>query len=254
MKLGIMQPYFFPYIGYFQAISAVDKYILYGNLTFIKDAWMNRNRLMGRNGKEHIVTVPLLHKSSNKLISKIQIDNSLAWSDKLLKTITLDYGKAAYFEEVFPLLQSLLEMKYETLMQLNIRTIIGIARLLDIQTEIDYDNSRYEDMENILARIEEDYSPLAYLEKTHPIRKVARVIEMCRQEGSDFFVNAIGGKELYSKEEFAKYGISLHFVKTNPLEYRQFNNPFVPNLSIIDVLMHNGKEGTKNLLKEYTLV
>ncbi|MBQ7192176.1 MAG: WbqC family protein [Paludibacteraceae bacterium] len=253
MKLGIMQPYFFPYIGYFQAISAVDKYILYGNLTFIKDAWMNRNRLMGKGGNEHLITVPLLHKSSYKWISEILIDNSFDWQGKLLKTITMDYGKAPFFDEIYPVVQTALEQRYNTLMELNASTIKAIAHILEIHTDIDSDNSRYVEMESILAHIEDDYSPMPYLEKTRPIRKVARVIEMCRREKSDFFVNAIGGMELYNTEEFAAYGISLHFVKTNEIWYKQFNNTFVPNLSIIDVLMHNGIKSTQRLLMEYKL-
>ena len=92
------------------------------------------------------------------------------------------------------------------------------------------------------------------MEKTKPIKKVARVLEMCSCENSNYFINAIGGQELYSKEEFKEYGIDLYFIKMDNIEYKQFSNEFVPNLSIIDVLMHNGKEGTKELLNRYTLV
>jgi hypothetical protein len=111
-------------------------------------------------------------------------------------------------------------------------------------------------MEKLLVNVEEDYSNMPYLLRTKPIRKVARVIEMCRREGSRDFYNAIGGQELYSKEEFQQYDIHLNFVKTNNIEYRQDSKKgeFVPNLSIIDVLMNNGKSGTQELLQEYTIV
>ena len=253
-KLAAMQPYFMPYVGYWQAISAVDKYILYGNLTFIKDAWMNRNRIRQKNGLVNIITVPLQRKSSNTLINDIQIDNSFKWNEKLLKAILLNYSKAEYFDEIYPLMEQLFTQRYDTLMQLNAQTICDVANFLEIKTEIDYDNSRYLEMEEILKDIEADYSKLPYLEKTRPIRKVARVFEFCRRENSKHFINAIGGRELYDKDEFAQYGIKLEFVETHHIEYNQFGNPFEPNLSIIDVLMHNGKERTQQLLNEYTLV
>ena len=108
MKLAIMQPYFLPYIGYFQAIHAVDKYILYDNLTFIKDAWMNRNRLMLSNGAITTFSVPIIAKSSNTMIADIRIDNSQKWAEKLLKTIFLNYKKAPFFDEIFPIFEKLL--------------------------------------------------------------------------------------------------------------------------------------------------
>lgn len=253
MKLAIMQPYFMPYIGYFQAIKAVDKYILYSNLTFIKDGWMNRNRIQLRDGKVLTITVPLLHKSSNTMIYDVQVDNSKPWQKKLLKTLLLNYKPAAYFDEIYPLLEAILSKKYDTLTELNAKTIKAIAAYLDIETEIEVDNSRFLDMEKLLDIVEDDYSVMPFL-KTHPVRKVARVLEMCRREDCHDFINAIGGRALYSKDEFRLYGIDLHFVKTHDFTYPQLVDGFESNLSIIDVLMHNGKEGTKRLLNEYTLV
>ena len=139
---------------------------------------------------------------------------------------------------------------------MNAATIITIAQYLGITTQIEVDNSQYISMEQQLQNIDTDYSPFPYLEKTRPVRKVARVIEMCRREGADHFLNAIGGQKLYSKEEFAQYNIRLNFVQTNPIQYRQDTKvgDFVPDLSIIDVLMNNGREGTQSLLTQYTLV
>lgn len=256
MKLAIMQPYFMPYIGYFQAISAVDKYILYSNLNFIKESWMNRNRVLMRDGKIVTITVPLKSKSSYSMIYDVEIDNSKPWKEKMLKTIQMCYSKKPFYKEIFDLLNSMLTPEYTHLKDLNNSTIVSISHYLDIQTVIDVDNSRFLDMEKGMVNIEEDYSDLSYLLKTKPIRKVARVIEMCRREGSNDFYNAIGGQELYSKEEFKQYDIRLNFVRTNNIEYRQDSKKgeFVPNLSIIDVLMNNGKDGTKELLQEFSIV
>ena len=256
MKLAIMQPYFMPYIGYFQAISAVDKYILYSNLNFIKESWMNRNRLLMRDGKIVTITVPLKSKSSYSMIYDVEIDNSKPWKEKMLKTIQMCYGKKPFYNEISDLLNTMLTPEYTHLKDLNNSTIVSISHYLDIQTVIDVDNSRFLDMEKGMVNIEEDYSDLPYLLKTKPIRKVARVIEMCRREGSNDFYNAIGGQELYSKEEFKQYDIRLNFVRTNNIEYRQDSKKgeFVSNLSIIDVLMNNGKIGTQKLLQEYVIV
>ena len=254
MKLAIMQPYFMPYIGYFQAIKAVDKYILYSNLTFIKEAWMNRNRVRLKDGRLCYILVPLQHKSSNTLISDTLIDNTKHWRKDILNTVFMSYKKSEYFEEIYPLLERLLNSEVDRLTDLNASTIKGISKFLDISTVIETDNSAYLELEKELKTIESDYSSFSYMEKTRPIKKVARVLEICRREGCDFFVNAIGGKALYSKEEFAEYGIALNFVQTNAFTYPQYGHCFEPNLSIVDVLMHNGKEGTKKLLNEYTLV
>ncbi len=254
MKLAIMQPYFMPYIGYFQAIAAVDKYILYENLTFIKDAWMNRNKLIQKNGIPFTITVPLLHKSSNTLISEVEVDNSQPWANKLLKSLWLNYKGSEYFEEVYSLMENIFADKYDTLHNLNSTSIKRISNYIGLTTEIISDNHNYIQYEKKLDKFD-DYSIFPELEKTKPIKKVARVIKMCKQENCDLFVNAIGGQVLYSKQEFSQYGIDIRFIKTDEkIQYKQFKNEFVPNLSIIDVLMHNGKEGTKQLLNAYKLI
>lgn len=253
MKLAIMQPYFMPYIGYFQAIKAVDKYILYSNLTFIKHGWMNRNRLQQPNGQILNINVPLKHKSSNSMIYDVEVDNTQDWQKKLRRAIFFNYKSAVYFDETYPFLERLLSTNYDLLSDLNVETIKAITSYLDINTIVESDNTRFLEMERLLEVVEDDYSVFPYL-KTRPTRMVARVLEMCRMEGCNEYVNAIGGQELYHKEEFKLNGIDLHFVQTHEFTYPQLAPGFEPNLSIIDVLMHNGKEGTKKLLNEYTLI
>lgn len=257
MTIAIMQPYFMPYLGYFQAIAAVDKYILYDNLAYIVNGWINTNRIRQRNMPESNIVVPISQKSSYKLIAETEIDNSKPWKSKILKSIQLGYAKASYFSEVFPFLEEIFNCDYRTISELNANTIQRISKYLGITTEIVSDCSPYIDIENKLSLVEkDDYMPFPYMAVTKPIRKVARVIAICKQEGADHFINAIGGTALYDKNEFAKYNINLHFIKMNDLQYDQKckDGSFIPNLSIIDVLMHNGKEQTKQLLNEYTLV
>ena len=256
MKLAIMQPYFFPYIGYFQAIYAVDKYILYSNLSFIKDGWMNRNRISIKDGTVSMVTVPLIHKSSNTFIYHIRVDNSRKWNTKLLKTIYLNYKGSPYFEEVYPLLESVLTGSYDYLYELNASIISSIAHFIGIKTPVEFRNKeKYLELEDQLLKVEEgDYTDFPYLLKTTPVKKVARVLALSKNEQADTFVNAIGGQVLYDKGEFAQYGIDLKFLQTDHFSYPQFSNEFTPDLSIIDVLMHNGSVKTLELIKKYTLV
>ena len=257
MTLAIMQPYFMPYLGYFQAIAAVDKYILYDNLTYILSGWINKNRIRQRNNPPSWIIVPLKQKSSYTLIADTQIDNSKPWKKKILTSIRLAYAKADYFEEVMPLLEDIFAADYDTISELNCQSIIKICKFLDLKTEVVADREPYLDIEKGLKLVEDgDYSAFPYMTQTHPIKKVARPIAICKLEGSDHFVNAIGGTELYSKEEFAQYGIKLNFIQMHEIKYPQKCNDgsYEPYMSIIDVLMHNGKEKTKQLLTEYTLV
>jgi hypothetical protein len=255
MKLAIMQPYFFPYIGYFQCIHAADKYILYENLDYITEGWMHRNRILVKNSQPVYINARLSGKSSNKKISEIALDPSPQWKRKLLNSIQLNYGGSAYFEEVFPLIQNLVNGPHELLFEYNAAIIRGISSFLGIDTEIVSRNSNYLSLEEQLETIDgNNYGSFPHLELTRPIKKVARVLEICAAEKAAVFLNAIGGQELYSKDEFKAYGIDLFFIKTGNIHYPQFSREFYPHLSVIDVLMHNGKQGTKELLNNYELV
>lgn len=246
-----------PYLGYFQAIAAVDKYILYDNLAYIVNGWVNKNRIRQRNNPPSWLVAPIKQKSSYTLIADTQIDNSKPWKKKILVSLQLAYAKADFKDEIMPLMEEIFAEDYDTISELNCQSIIKICKFLELKTEVVSDRTPYLHIEENLKLVEKgDYSEFPYMSKTHPIKKVARVIAICKQEGADHFVNAIGGTELYSKEEFAAYGIRLNFIRMHDISYSQkcIDGSFEPSLSIIDVLMHNGKEKTKQLLDEYTLV
>lgn len=251
-----MQPYFLPYIGYFQAIDAVDKYILYSNVNFSKKGWINRNRLLMKDGSIFTMTAPIMHKSSTKLINSIKIDKSTRWKLKLLRTIYTSYKGSVFFDEIYPFLEKIFSSSFEYLYQLNGYLIEGICNFIGIKTIIEYENiNKYLELEESLLEIDKNnYSQFLYLEKTTPEKRVARILEICRYENANTYINAIGGQSLYSKDEFAKYGVDLKFIQTEGIDYPQFSQEFEPNLSIVDVLMHNGSEGTNNLIKKYTLI
>ncbi len=248
MRLAIMQPYFFPYVGYFQAIHAVDKYILYENLDYIKDGWMHRNRILSVAGKPQYIGAQLDGKSSNAKIRDIRLNSSLVWRRKLKNAFFLNYKRAAFFDETFSLLEELIDHDTEFLHQYNSAGIIALCRHIGIDTEIVSDNSKYRTLENELdALYESDLNRI-------PEKKVERVLRMCKEEGATDFVNAIGGQQLYRKEVFLQKDISLHFVETGQISYRQFSDDFYPSLSIIDMLMHNGVKNTYSLILQYNLI
>lgn len=254
MKLGIMQPYFFPYIGYFQAIHAVDKYILYDNLNFIKDAWMNRNKYLVKNGNSCYFHVPLKKKSSFKKIYEIELLDVDKWKKKILNSIFLNYKKVKYFDDVYPLIEYVINYPTNKLTELNFQSIKCVCDYLNIKTELSVDSVKYNDIEIKLTAENIDEKDFPDLKLIDWQRKVVRVLEICRIERANIFINAIGGINLYSKNVFLQNRIDLKFIKTKNIEYIQFDNDFVPDLSIIDVMMFNSPEEIREILNQYELV
>ncbi len=241
-----MQAYFFPYIGYFQLIDYVDTFMIYEHVSFRKKSWITRNRIYDKGKKEPIViNVPVLKQSSEKSIGETLIDNRVDWRKKILNLIFFNYKKAPFFEEVFPELERIILMDGMSIHDYNSSIITGISTLLDIKTTIISDNSDYLIMEGKLKDLADDNDCEV---------KSQRIFEICRKEGALNYVNPIGGTELYDKNLFLKNGIELSFVETKRYTYEQFNGEFEPHLSIIDVLMHNGIEETKKMVKNYKIV
>jgi hypothetical protein len=252
MKLGIMQAYTFPYLGYFQLIKAVDKYILYDRLSFIKEAWMNRNRILNSgSGSPQQILIPLDGKSSNSMIYEVKIFNKFDWRKKLLNSIYLNYKKAPQFEQVYALLVGLINYETESIADFNNNSITGISKYLGINTPISTDEAYFDEIENQLAvrnKFYSDYDP-----ETYPV-KVLRVFEICKNEGADVFYNAIGGKELYDKDLFRQHGIQAGFINSDLRPYDQNQATFTPGLSIIDVMMFNSVAECGGLLDSYTVI
>ena len=246
MKLAIMQPYFFPYIGYFQLINAVDKFIVYDDVNFIKRGWINRNQILMNHSYKSLITVPLKHKSSFLKIREIEIDNSDNWRKKLLKILEYNYKKAPFFNEIFPILNIIINFNTNLLSEFNINSIKELCKYLEIKTFIQSNTQKYQDIENYLC----DYNKSI----NKPIdTKVVRILEICKKENANIYINPIGGIELYNKEDFKKNGLELFFLKTLDIRYKQFNNEFIPNLSIIDVMMFNSVDEINKMLDNYEL-
>jgi hypothetical protein len=216
MKLAIMQPYFLPYIGYFQLIASVDQFIVYDNIKYTKKGWINRNRML-RNGKDVIFSLPL--KSDSDYLDICQRELSSEFSrDKLLNQFRGAYRRAPYFDQTIPLIEEIVRFNDANLFKFLHHSIVKTCEHLGIATEI-----------RISSGIAID----------HNLKNQDKVIALCEAVGASTYVNAIGGMELYSKETFREKGIELKFIKSKPFEYAQFSDAFVPWLSIIDVMMFN---------------
>ena len=230
MKLAIMQPYLFPYIGYFQLIQAADKFVVYDNIQFTKKGWINRNRILV-NGKDEYITLPL-KKGSDFLNVNERTVADIFKTDriKLLRKINEAYKKAPEFKPVFSLLESVINRNEENLFYFIFQSIQAVCKYLDIKTEF-----------VISSAVPLDYQ----------LKAQDKVIAICKTLNASQYINPIGGLDLYSKETFKQNNIELNFIKPNVVEYKQFSDEFVPALSIIDVLMFNPKEKVQQFIQSY---
>ena len=227
--IAIMQPYFFPYIGYWQLIRAVDTFVIYDDVNFIKQGFINKNFLLG-NGIKQRITLEVVGASSNKLINQVGVGNNIS---KIIKTIQQNYRKAPHFESVFPYIEEILRQDENNLAYYNGYSIQLISNLLGINTNIIYSSK---------------------LNKDTTLSGISKVLNINKVLNSRNYFNAIGGFELYDKEVFKRNNIKLNFIRTLPSVYKQFNNEFIPNLSIIDVLMFNSIDKTNKMLNNFELI
>lgn len=234
MKLAIMQPYFFPYIGYFQLINAADKFVVYDNIQFTKKGWINRNRILV-NGAAEYISLPLSKGSDYLNVDQRKLAGTFKTeSIKLLRRINESYRKAPQFDTVYPLIESVINAEEENLFGFIYQSLQAVCQFLDIKTEFIISST---------------------LPIDHQLRSQDKVIAICDASGADQYINTIGGKELYSKEIFQQHNIELSFIQSGRVEYPQFANEFVPWLSIIDVMMFNSKEKIKQYIGSFfTLV
>lgn len=231
MKLGIMQPYFLPYIGYWQLIKAVDKFVVYDNIQYTKKGWINRNRFL-QNGKDEYFTLPL-RKDSDFLNVKDRFISSDFDRKKLLNQIKSAYGKAPLFNSVFPLIEVILTFEENNLFKFIHNSMLEICNYLEIKTEF-----------VISSEIPVD----------HTLKSESKVLAICKALSASQYINPIGGVELYSKEKFVENKIRLNFLQMDKITYKQFKNEFIPCLSILDVMMFNSVEEINRMLDKYELV
>ncbi|MDO8828428.1 WbqC family protein [Methylophaga sp.] len=229
MKLAIMQPYFFPYIGYFQLISAADTFVVYDDVNFIKGGWINRNFILS-NGDKLRITLQLLGASPNQLINQIHVGNS---GHKLFKTIQQSYSRANYYDDVIPLIEKILyseETNLAAFLNFSLRQIcdyLGLDRKWYLSSDLNKDNA---------------------------LRGQQKVLAICEELGAKQYINVPGGRALYDHGSFAEQEIQLSFLEPVIQSYEQNSHVFIPNLSIIDVMMFNSQKQCQQMVREYGIV
>ena len=234
MKIGIMQPYFFPYIGYFQLMNAVDEFVVYDNIEFTKKGWINRNRILV-NGKYSYITVPLRKDSDYfDIRDRYLADRWLSERSKMLNRIVQSYRKSPNFDAVYQIIEKCILFEESNLFGFILNSLNLVKEYLEIRTSFLISSTILID---------------------HALKAEQKVIAICKARNAHTYLNPIGGVELYDKDRFRGEGIELYFLKTDDLRYMQLNNDFVPSLSIIDVMMFNSQKAIKEYLNSfYTLI
>lgn len=232
MKVAIMQPYFFPYIGYFQLIAASDVFVLHDDVQYIKGGWVNRNRIL-LNGESRMITFPVQKGAYDLPINaRSYVDDKQARRD-ILNLVRQAYAKAPCYGQVFPMVEELLEYPDRNIAHFNENLIRRICDFVGISTRIITSSG---------------------MEKDDSLAGEPRVIEICKRLGATDYTNPIGGTELYHQSAFQDAGITLRFLEARNERYEQCGGTWVPFLSIIDVLMFNPAETFGALLKGYRLL
>lgn len=226
MKLAIMQPYFFPYLGYWQLVHAVDKFVVYDDVNYIKGGWINRNRIL-INGHPSYITVPLHQASPFKRICDTLLQPSMIWREKLVRTIDNTYRKAPGFAEVFPVVEEITRYETDSLSEYLTHQLRSLSTFLGITTEFVATSRCYGNSE---------------------LSGQDRIIDICRREGAETYLNLPGGRQLYDAGAFAQEGITLQFIEPVLGPYKHGGSQFVPGLSILDVLMWNPVEDVRKMV------
>lgn len=227
-----MQPYFLPYLGYFQLMAHCDRFVLLDDVAYIKRGWINRNRiLVGKH--EHTFALPVRKASQNRRIMDLDLAVGPEWTKDFLTTVSRSYGKAPRFREIYPGFEELMETLPTNLALAAEASIRWAAGHLGIATE--------------MVRSSQEHP-------TECLKAQERILDICRRESAATYVNPIGGIELYSGEDFENVGIELKFLRANLRAYPHAAAEFVPGLSILDLLMNCDQEELDRQLASYELL
>ena len=227
MKLCVMQPYFLPYLGYWQLIKYTDKYIIFDDVNYIKKGYINRNKILPKAGLYEF-TLPLDSASQNKKIYELRL---LGNHEKILKTIFQGYKASINFDSIYPVMEDIFNFKSLVLVDFIEHSIKKICQLLSIKIEILKSSEIFLDESG-----------------------VNKIIPLCKLYSANVYVNPIGGMHIYKKEDFLDKNIELRFIKSIPLEYKQLKMPFHPNLSILDFLFNVPQKDWETHLGSYEVL
>ncbi|GAA0856821.1 WbqC family protein [Aliiglaciecola litoralis] len=232
MNLVIMQPYFFPYVGYFSLFDAADTFVIYDDVNFIKKGWVNRNNFYSKSGPQRF-TLPISKASQNSKISDLSILSLHHSKIKFLRMLSFSYSKAPYYQDVISLLVDIFDYKTELLADFLVNALIKVNEYLNISVEI-------------IRSSQEQFAKGLAGEQ--------RIVSIAKNLQAEKYINAIGGVDLYSTKSFEMQGIKLQFLKHKGTNYRQFSDVHTPYLSIVDVLMFNSPSEAMQIIQSYELI
>jgi len=230
MRIAVMQPYFLPYIGYWQLIRAVDTFVVLDDVNYINRGWINRNRISVR-GEPCWMTLPLVGASQNKLISEIDLLPDDGWKSRLIKKVELSYQGEASFLPTKRLFEELMECAAGNLSSFLAGSIQRICGLLGLATEIIPTSSIF---------------PKGNLKGQH------RILDICTTLGADEYLNPPGGRDLYDSGLFADSGITLMFLDAPKIELGlKSGSRSGETLSLLDTLMMNPLGDIRTVLPHF---
>ena len=230
MILAIMQPYLFPYIGYYQLAYHSDLFIFYDDVNYIKGGYINRNNILTKNGFQ-LFTIPIIKASSFKKINELYFQED---TRKILTSISQTYSKAPYFSSIFPLIEKILNDNNRNVANIASRSIIEVFQYIGL-------------------KLHHDFSSKINYNRGNSAQE--KIYELCKVNNANKYVNAYGGMSLYDKDEFKKRNIELGFINSIPTPYTQINSSeFIKNASMIDILMNCSKDEIINQLNNYTVI
>ena len=215
-----MQPYFLPYIGYFQLMAAVDKFVLLDDVNFINRGWINRNRI-AVNGQQSWLTVPLSGASQNRLIREIDIAPDDGWVRKMHRAVVAGYAKAPEADSVIPIFESWLSKATGNLADFLLLTLSETATRLGIKTEI---------------------FPTSSIYPKNGRKGQERILDICRELGASSYINPPGGREIYDPWLFSDAQMKLSFLRPNLGALHLAGAPEDASLSILHILMHKSQK------------
>lgn len=227
-----MQPYFFPYIGYFSLLDYADEFILFDTAQYDRKGWMKRNRVLKPNDGWQYIQAGVLKPKFKAPIKEVLIDQNDEWKEKIIRQVDHYKNIAPFYKEIVALLKESLDFKYETLVDLNCKTLDLFSRYIGIKCPIKV----FSNMNLKIRNIE------------HAGQWALRISE---SYGADEYVNPVGGSEIFNPKEFKNLGIKLSFLQHRLPLYMQERKIFEQSLSILDVLMFNGREKTSKIVKDY---
>lgn len=233
-KIAIMQPYLFPYIGYWQLLNAVDEFVVYDDVNYIKKGWINRNNIL-LDTHSHLLTLSLLHASQNKLINEIEILDDGKNKEHFLHIIENSYKKAPYFNEVQPLLEQIILNSENNIAKYIYFSLLKISEYLEIKSKLLVSSN---------------------IEKNNALKGDDKIAHICQILNANIYINPIGGMDIYHEEKFTGKNMQLYFIETDfsKIKYTQFRNEHIKGLSIIDVMMFNSVSEIKEMLEAYNLI